>query len=423
MALTDKAAAGSEAIALVGTYLPRCCGIATFTYDLAEAVSQTHPDRAPVIVAAMDDMPGGYTYPKRVKMQIQCDVAEDYSRAAEYLNRHTRVVSLQHEYGIFGGRCGENVLDLLRRLRVPIVVTCHTVYPQPDSEKKEVFDEIVSRADRLIVMNRHAIPYLESIHGARRDQIVYIRHWIHDVPFIDSPVRKRVFDVNGRVLLTFGLLHRNKGLEQVVEAMVTIVRARADATYVIAGATHPAIKREEGEAYRKELKRQVKALGLEHHVKFIDRFAELSDLMAYLQETDVFVAPYVNLDHMTSGPLSYAVGAGKAVVATPFFHARELLANGRGRFVPVGDSLDLADVVLDLLNNRRATDAMRRRAYAHSRGMIWPVIAQEYVRVFDDVAREASEPLPAEERVVASVAPHPPAAFGSAAHSDVVSPS
>ncbi|UCG50807.1 MAG: glycosyltransferase family 4 protein [Candidatus Latescibacterota bacterium] len=422
MVLPDKAAVGSGETALVGTYLPRCCGIATFTYDLAETLARVHPSRSGVIVAAMNDRPEGYAYPERVKLQIRCDVVDDFLQAAEYLNRHSRVVSLQHEYGIFGGGCGENVLHLIRRLRVPLVVTCHTVYPEPDPDKKAVFDEIVSRADRLIVMNQYAMPYLESLHGARRSQIVYIRHGIHDVPFVDPPVKKRVFGVNGPVLLTFGLLHRNKGLEQAVEAMATIVRARPDATYVVAGETHPVIKREEGEAYRSELKHQVKTLGLESHVKFIDRFAELSDLMAYLEETDIFVAPYLTLDHMTSGPLSYAVGAGKPVVATPFLHARELLANGRGRFVPVGDPLALAEVVLDLLENQPARDAMRRRAYAHTRSMVWPAIAREYARIFDDVTREV-EPLRVGEKVVSSVAAQPTVAVRSTAHRDAIPPS
>lgn len=381
----------SKGTAFVGTYLPRRCGIATFTFDLSEAVTRVQRSADPVVIVAVNDRLEGYPYTQRVKCQIQCDDPADFVRAAHYLNAHSRVVSLQHEFGIFGPDSGSNVLRLLEEIRVPVVVTCHTVLQHPDRGQKNVLKEVAARADRLIVMNTLAVRCLEDVYGADPERVIYIGHGIHDVPMADPLYRKKVFGVLGRVLLTFGLIHRNKGIEVAIEAMARIVGVRSDVTYVIAGQTHPAVLIEEGESYRRELERQVIDLGLENHVMFIDRFLDLASLMAYLRETDIFVAPYLTMDHMTSGALSYAVGTGNAVVASPFLHAQELLAGGRGKIVAAGDVVGLADTILDLLENQHATDAMRRTAYAHSRRMVWPAVAAEYVDVFDRISRPVGE--------------------------------
>jgi glycosyltransferase involved in cell wall biosynthesis len=393
MDCADRPSKRSNAIAFVGSYLPRRCGIATFTYDLAEAVAGVPRNSDEVIVVAMNDREDGYDYPDRVTFQIHCDTPDDYTRAADYLNKHCRAVCLQHEFGIFGGTRGEAVLRLISKIQVPLVVTCHTVLKKPELREKQVFRGVVRQADQLIVMNKLAIPVLEEVYGARRSQIVYICHGIHDAPYADPPYRKKAFGVLGRVLFTFGLLHRNKGIETVIEAMQEIVRARSDTTYVIAGQTHPVVVREEGEAYRRELEQLVIDLGLENHIVFIDRFFDLSSLMTCLRETDVFVAPYLTLDHMTSGALSYAAGAGNAVVATPFLHARELLAENRGKIVPPADAAAIAHAVIDLLADQPAMDAMRRRIYAHTRGMVWPSIAREYLDVFDRMESRTSDRL------------------------------
>jgi glycosyltransferase involved in cell wall biosynthesis len=394
MTQSDVTRSQRPGVGFVGCCLPRACGIATFTYDLYESVAQaSDKDQSPFIIA-MNDRPDGYDYPDCVKVEIDVDDPYDYSLAAEYLNEYCSAVCLQHEFGIFGLPWGENVLDLLRGLRIPLVVTCHTVSIDPDPDQRRVFREVVARADRLVVMNRRAVDFLQALYGARYDQIDYIRHGIHDVPFGNPPFEKKSFGVHGPVLLTFGLLNRNKGLEYMIDAMATIVRQRPDVTYVIAGATHPRIVEAEGETYRTSLQGKARHLGLENNVKFIDGFFDLSELMAYLVETDIFVAPYLSLDQMTSGALSYAVGAGKAVVATPFLHARELLADGRGRLVPVRSAKALARNVLDLLDDERATNAIRRRAYSHTRDMVWRVVAREYSRVFESVREKTPKMIP-----------------------------
>ena len=388
MANVAGASVDSRAIGFVGTYIPRRCGIATFTFDLAEAVARVVGPRKPVYVVAMNENADGYPYPSRVKLQIQQDDVTHYLRAARFLNERCGVVSLQHEFGIFGGEAGSLVLRLIEKLRIPLVVTCHTVYGEPEADKRDVMREIVAAADKLVVMDRRGIDFLQSIYGARPEQIAYVRHGIHDIPFQDPPYEKTVFGASGPVILTFGLLHRNKGIEYMIDAMATIVRSRPDVTYVVAGQTHPAIVRQEGESYRQSLEARVSELGLQSRVKFIDRFAELSDLMTYLSQADMFAAPYLFLDQMTSGALSYAVGAGNAVIATPFHHAKELLAEGRGCLVPVGDPASLANAVLDLLENKTKMNEMRRKAYEHTRGMVWPVVAREYVGVFRRVSRK-----------------------------------
>lgn len=386
--------------AFVSTYLPRSCGIATFTSDLVEAVAgQAGPDQA-VIVVSMNDRPEGYTYPERVQIEIREDRASDFARAAEELNRsRIDVVSLQHEYNIFGHDAGSNVLTLLRALRRPVVVTCHTVYQDPEPRHREVLAEIVARAARAVVMSEKAVDLLEEVYGADRRRVVVIPHGVHDVPFVDPTSSKDRYGVEGRrVLLTFGLLHRNKGIEYMIDAMPEIVAQHPKTTYLVLGATHPAVLREEGEGYRLALQRRARERGVEEHVLFHPRFVELDELLEYLDATDIFVTPYLALDHITSGVLAYAAGAGKAIVSTPYWHAQELLADGRGRLVPPRDAAALAREINALLDDEAAMTSMRRAVYAHSRGAIWPAVARRYLALFDEVVAEASRRAPADAR-------------------------
>lgn len=387
----------SRGIAFVGNYPPRRCGIATFTHDLAEAVSDQAGADQPVIVAAMNDVSQGYDYPARVKFEIRQDYQLDYSRAADFLNfSRIDAVCLQHEFGIYGGKWGRNLLALLHDLRRPLVVTCHTVQRSPLPEQREMLREIASLADRLVVMGSIAVDFLEEVYGIDREKVAIIPHGIHDVPFVDPSYYKDKFGVEGRkVLMTFGLLHRNKGIEHMIEALPAIVERHPNAIYVVLGATHPAVVREEGESYRLSLQRLARDLGVEEHLLFHPRFVDNDELLEYLGATDIFVTPYLFEDQITSGVLSYAVGSGKAVVSTGYWHARELLDEQRGRLVPMGDSEALAREVISLLDDEVAGSAMRKRAYMHSRSMVWPMVARSYLELFDDVRRHGSLVVPA----------------------------
>jgi glycosyltransferase involved in cell wall biosynthesis len=377
----------SRGIAFLASYHPRACGIATFTKDLTDAVAKQAARHQAIIVTAMNDRPEGYNYPERVRFEIREDHQIDYSRAADFLNfSGIELLSLQHEYGIFGGKWGANVLTLLRDIHRPVVVTCHTVLQKPDPEQKEIFLEIAARATKMVVMTEKAFSFLEQVYNVEREKIVLIPHGIHDVPFIDPNYYKDKFGVEGRrVLLTFGLMSRNKGIEYMIDALPSVVARHPKTTYLVLGATHPAVIAWEGESYRLSLQRRVRETGMEENVLFHPRFVELHELLEYIGAADIFIAPYLNLDQITSGALSYAAGAGKAVVATPFWHAEELLAEGRGRLVPPEDSQALSRQVLALLDDEVEMNTMRKKSYMYCRHMVWSSVARQYLDLFDEV--------------------------------------
>lgn len=382
-------------IVFVGNYLPRECGIATFTYDLVEAVVERSARRDDVSVTAMNDRPQGYRYPRRVTLTIRDNDQAEYVRAADIINRRRPdVVSFQHEFGIFGGEWGSHVVPFLRAIRAPIVTTCHTVSPNPEPGQRDVLRQVVTLSERLVVMHRRACRLLERVYGASPDRIHYIRHGIHDVPFVDPPRRKARLGVDGPVLLTFGLLHDKKGIEHMIEAMPEVVEAHPGVNYIVLGATHPRILEAEGEAYREALRRRAIELGVTRNVRFIDRFVHLDELLEYLSETDIFVAPYTYLEQVTSGALAYAAGSGNAIVATPFLYAQELLANGRGVLVPKEDPGSLARAIIDVLDNPVRTRIMRRKAYAFCRGMVWGAVGKAYLGLFDEAARRRGLIIP-----------------------------
>jgi glycosyltransferase involved in cell wall biosynthesis len=339
----------------------------------------------------MKDRPEGYGYSNRVKFEIRKDHQIDYARAADFLNfSNNGVLVVQHEYGIFGGKWGSTLLTLLRDLNRPIVVTCHTILADADPLRHEIFQEIVTRADRVVVMTEKAMEILRDTYAVDHRKAVLIPHGIHDVPFIDPNYYKDKFGVEGRrVLLTFGLLHRNKGIEDMIEALPEIVSHHPRVTYLILGATHPNVIAEEGESYRLELQRRVRELGLDDHVLFHPRFVELDELLEYIGATDIFVAPYLNHDQITSGALAYAMGSGKAVVATPFWHAEELLADGRGRLVPFRAPDALARQVISLLDDEIELTTVRKSAYTHCRQMVWDAVAHSYVELLETVMEQA----------------------------------
>jgi len=394
--MTQPGQGGYHGIAFVGDYLPRNCGIATFTHDLAEAVARQAGGNQPVIVVAMNDTPEGYAYPDRVKFEVRQDYQIDYSRAADFLNfSRIDVVCLQHEYGIFGGDWGSNLLTLLRDLHRPFVVTCHTVIRDTEPAQKEVFEEIGARAAALVVMSDLAVSMLQEVYNVPREKIILIPHGIHDVPFVDPSFYKDKFGVEGRdVLLTFGLLHRNKGIEHMIEALPAIVERHPKVTYLVLGATHPHVVNLEGESYRLSLQRRVRELGIEDHVLFHPRFVEIDELLEYLGAADICVTPYLNLEQITSGALAYAMGSGKAVVSTPYWHAEELLSDGRGRLVPLRDSAGLSSAINLLLDDEVVLSSVRKKAYMHTRAMVWDSVAKDYLRLFDEVRSHVPRTIP-----------------------------
>lgn len=373
-------------IAFVGTYLPRKCGIATFTHDLRHAVAEGSDgsDEQTCPVVAMNDTAESYEYPAEVVFEINEQDITSYERAAEFLNRsEVDVVCLQHEFGIFGGSAGGHVLALLRALKMPIVTTLHTVLRNPNPEQRRVMEALIKVSGRLVVMTERGRMFLREIYGAPSDKIDLIAHGIHDVPFEESDRYKDLFAVEGRlVLLTFGLLSPNKGIEHVLNALPAIIAEFPDVVYLVLGATHPNLVREQGEAYRLGLERLAKKNGVEQHVIFYNRFVDLPELKDFIGAADVYLTPYLNEQQIVSGTLAYAFGAGKAVISTPYWHAAELLADDRGVLIPFADSKAIAHEVCALLRDEPRRLAMRQRAHALGREMIWSRAAENYRQSF-----------------------------------------
>ena len=375
-------------IAFIGNSLPRRCGIATFTTDLQHAVSISRADIETAIVA-MTDRGQSYAYPPIVSLEIRDDSAEDYISAAEFLNAgQFDVVCLQHEFGIFGGEAGGDILLLLTRLTMPIVTTLHTVLLAPTPAQKNVLTRIVEISTRVVVMAEKAAELLRTVYRVLADKIEVIPHGIPDFPFVEPDQAKDTYGfANKTVLLTFGLLSPNKGIEVVIDAMPSILARCPDAVYVVLGATHPNLVREQGEAYRDSLLERVRELGVEDHVVFLDQFVDLPTLLGFISMCDVYVTPYLNEAQMTSGTLAYSFGLGKAVVSTPYWHAQELLADGRGILIPFGDATAFGREIADLLTDDVRRQAMRRRAYADSRAMTWERTAERYLHAFESARR------------------------------------
>lgn len=313
-------------VAVIGNYPPRRCGIATFTADLCEAISAKY-EVVDCFAVPVNDNPKGYDYPSRVRFELEQDEVSSYLRAADFLNiNDVDIVCLQHEYGIFGGTAGSYILSLLQELRMPVATTFHTVLRNPSVEQRKVLEEIANLSDRVVVMSQRGVEFLREIYRVPAEKIDFIPHGIPDVPFVDPNFYKDRFGVEGKlVLLTFGLLSKNKGIEYAIEAMHEIRARYPNVVYIILGATHPHVRRAEGESYRLSLQRLARARGVEEAVMFHDRFVSTEELVEFIGAADVYLTPYLNREQITSGTLAYAVGAGKAVVSTPYWHAEELL--------------------------------------------------------------------------------------------------
>jgi len=382
-------------IAVIGNHLPRRCGIATFTTDLTDALASADPATA-YRVFSMDDTAQGYDYPSRVTAALPQQDLGGYRHAADTVNaRRVDLVLVQHEYGIFGGTEGDHLLTLLRNLRAPVVTTLHTVLREPSFDQRRVLTEVARLSDRVVVMSRRGARLLRTVYGVAAEKIALIHHGIPDVPLADTAEYKARLGLVGRqVLLTFGLLSPGKGIETVIRALPPVVARHPDALYVVLGATHPHIKAEQGEVYRQSLHDLARELGVAEHVAFHDHFIDLPELVEYIGAADIYITPYLGREQITSGALAYTVGAGKAVISTPYPYATELLAHGRGLLVPFGDSAAIAGQVGHLLDEPDARRSLGEHAHRFGRQMIWPTVAQRYLDCFAGVLAERQSAYP-----------------------------
>ncbi len=380
-------------IAFLGTYPPYRCGIGTFTHDLSDAVIAADEGVLATVLAMTD---AGFTseHPERVRFQIRRGVKGDYARAAEFVNHSDiRMVSIQHEYGIFGGTDGAFILDFLTELRKPSIATLHTVLDRPLKSQLAIVREMAGHCECLVVMSRLAVDLLESSYGIPRETIRVIPHGIPDMRADERDVSKATFGLTGRrVLLTFGLLNPSKGIEVVIRALPKLVDQFPDVTYLVVGVTHPEIKRRVGEEYRHSLEREAESLGVRDHVIFRNQFVDTPELCRYLQASDIYITPYLQEAQITSGPLTYAMGSGAAPVSAPYWYAKELLAEGRGHLFDFGDVEGLSDVLRTLLSNPEEMARTRRSAYAFSRRMLWPRVGSDYVELARCVVHKTGAP-------------------------------
>ncbi len=379
-------------IAVIGNYLPRHCGIATFTTDLCEAISAEY-GTARLLALPVNDTEDGYDYPARVRWSLAQDNVTSYQEAAEFLNfNNIDMVCLQHEYGIFGGPAGSHILHLLRGLKMPVVTTLHTVLREPDADQLRVMEEIAELSDRLIVMSQLSSQFLQEIFKVPGSKIDMVPHGVPDLPFLDPNFYKDRFGVEGKaVLLTFGLLSPNKGIENVIQAMPQILSKHENVVYLVAGATHPHILRREGDKYRASLRALAKEVGVESQVIFHDRFVSPEEMAEFIGAADIYITPYRHEAQVVSGTLAYALGAGKAIISTPYWHAIELLDGRRGALVPFQNPDAIAQKTIGLLDTPALRHAMRKRGYLFAREMVWKRVAQGYMESFARVRSDRTE--------------------------------
>ena len=370
-------------IAFVGNYLPRQCGIATFTSDLCAALTVEYGEGR-LFAIPVNDPESSYQYPEQVRLELEQEDLASYERAAEFLNFNGNdLVCLQHEYGIYGGVAGRHVLALLRKLKMPVVTTLHTVLRDPNPDQRSVLEEIARLSDRLIVMSEQAAQFLRDVYSVSGGKIDIIPHGVPDFQFMDPNYFKDRFGTEGKsVLLTFGLLSPNKGIENVIRALPAILAKHPNVVYIVSGVTHPHIRRRDGERYREDLQALAVQLGVSSNLILVNRFVSAEELVEHVGAADIYITPYRQEAQIVSGTLAIALGAGKAIISTPYWHAKELLADKRGVLVPFENPGAIAEAVLQLLGNDAERHAMRKRAYLHSRETIWPKTARKYMASF-----------------------------------------
>jgi glycosyltransferase involved in cell wall biosynthesis len=367
---------------MLGNHIPRQCGIATFTTDLSDALTRRFSDLE-CFVVAMNDAGKRHSYPPRVRLEIAENDVASYRDAADFLNANTvDLLCMQHEYGIFGGKAGSLVLPLLRELRMPLVTTLHTILAEPNPLQRAAMDEITRLSDRLVVMSELGATLLRDVHGVPADKIDLIHHGIPNVA--SARLTKEQLGVGGKsVILTFGLLSPDKGIEHAIDALPAIVARFPNTVYIVLGATHPHVRERHGEAYRIMLENRAKKLGVDSHVIFHNRFVSQAELTEFLAAADIYITPYLKPEQIISGTLAYAVGSGKAVISTPYWYAREILADGRGILVPWKDAAAIARETIDLLGNDDKRLALSRCAASFGTSMKWPAVAESYLACFE----------------------------------------
>ena len=383
----------------MSTFPPRKCGIATFTADLVNSIGQLKKLKDQRLISVDGRRLFKPSY-ESTEHKIGRDFIEDYVLMADFLNHSSvNVVNIQHEFGIFGGESGEHICAFLDKLKKPVATTLHTVLPNFENKTKEVFHKVVERSKAIVVLNEITRELVKK-YGVPTKKIKLIPHGCPDLPFISSAKVKPVLGLKNRVVLsTFGLLSKGKGIENVIQALPEIVKREPRTVYYVLGVTHPQVKRAEGESYRNTLLKMAKNLGLRGHVKFLNRFLSKPELFNYLQATDVYITPYLSPNQVSSGTLSYALAAGKAVVSTPYLHAKEALGEGRGVFCNFNDSESIAERVTEIIENKSHRRSLELKAYKYSRKFTWPLVAKKYLALFDELTRQSLEEWPSSFRL------------------------
>ena len=373
-------------VLFLGSFPPRECGIATFMNDVVSSFDREYGTRSEVIAV---DEPGGDArrYGSQVVARFNQEDRESYAQIARFINEHpAEVLDIQHEYGLFGGERGEWLVDMLRAVEKPVVVTLHTVLPEPDETMLRVTRELCGQASKVISLSETGRSLLESVYGIDPDVLRVIHHGVPDVPFQNTDAAKASFGIGQRLVIsTFGLINRGKGLEFAIAAMRDVVRRHPEALYLILGETHPVVRRQEGESYRESLHAMVLEYGLQRNVQLVDKYLDFDELVTYLQATDIYLTPYLNPVQIVSGTLAYAVGCGKAIVSTPYLYAQELLAHNRGFLCAFRDAESIRKNLTMLLDDPSLRRATERRAYRFGRQMTWPHVATEYGRLFSEL--------------------------------------
>ena len=381
-------------VAYVSTFPPRKCGIATFTADLVNYIGQLNKLRNQRVISIDGRRLFKPPY-AGIEHKIGRDFVEDYVLMADFLNSSpVNVINVQHEFGIFGGECGEYICSFLNKVKKPVSTTLHTVLPNFERKAKEVFNQVVDKSSAIVVLNETTRSLVKQ-YGVPDKKIKLIPHGCPDVPLVPSSKVKPILGLKNRVVLTtFGLLSKGKGIEYVIQALPDIIKKEPRIVYYVLGVTHPQVKKAEGESYRNMLLRMVKNLGLRAHVRFLNRFLSKPELLNYLQATDVYITPYISPNQVSSGTLSYALGAGKAVVSTPYLHAKEALGEGRGVFCKFNDSASIGDSVTEIIENKPLKESLELKAYRYSRKFTWPLVAKKYLALFDELTQQSMEEWP-----------------------------